>query len=403
MKNKGQGGAGWRCLGQIQPAPDPLFQHLWFLEGFDFSCNVYLLAGPYLTVIDPGNDYTAYMQLFALDFRPADVRKVVITHGHFDHAMGVLELLRAYPSLTQRGPLEVVVHAAGPRELKTILREMGAVVTEVEGRETLELSGFDFEVVPTPGHTVDGICLYHAASGSVFTGDTVLPAAVATPDPAAGGRLDDYLAGLKSLLKLEIRHVLPGHGAPVLGDGARTVRETYEAVILKIVGPRLTWFEAALRFLEIGYLEDALFCCEKWLEAYPEEPRGSELKGMCLNDLGRFQEAEQVFDGILGRKADRLGALLGKGYALMGQDRYAESLPYFDAALQVEPRLREAHMYKGLALYLSGRVDEAMDIEVFRQEFAERVKAGLVQRTGKSEDTAPGRAEASPDRPDRES
>jgi len=382
MNDKGNGGAGWRCLGQVRPAPHPLFEHLWFLEGYYFSCNVYVLAGPYLTVIDPGNDYTAYMELFALDFRPADVRKVVITHGHFDHAMGVIELLRAYPSLAQRDPLEVVMHAAGPGELKGILREMGALVTEVEGGETLELSGFDFEVVPTPGHTVDGICLYHAASRSVFTGDTVLPTAVATPDPAAGGRLEDYLAGLKNLLKREIRHVLPGHGAPVLGDGARTVRETYEAVILKIVGPRLTWFEAALRFLQIGYLEDALFCCDRWLEAYPEEPRGSELKGMCLNDLGRFQEAERVFDGILSRESGRLGALLGKGYALMGQERYAESLPYFDAALEVEPRLREAHVYKGLALYLSGRVDEAMDIELFREEFAERVKAGLLQENG---------------------
>lgn len=382
MNDKSNGGAGWRCLGQVRPAPHPLFEHLWFLEGYDFSCNIYVLAGPYLTVIDPGNDYTAYMELFALDFRPADVRKVVITHGHFDHAMGVIELLRAYPSLAQRGPLEVVMHAAGPGELKGILREMGALVTEVEGGETLELSGFDFEVVPTPGHTVDGICLYHAASRSVFTGDTVLPTAVATPDPAAGGRLEDYLAGLKNLLKREIRHVLPGHGAPVLGDGARTVRETYEAVILKIVGPRLTWFEAALRFLQIGYLEDALFCCEKWLDAYPDEPRGRELKGMCLNDLGRFAEAERVFDDILSRESGRIGALLGKGYALMGQERYVESLPYFDAALKVEPRLREAHVYKGLALYLSGRVDEAMDIEFFREEFAERVKAGLLQKNG---------------------
>jgi glyoxylase-like metal-dependent hydrolase (beta-lactamase superfamily II) len=390
MTDKNNGGAGWRCLGQVRSAPHPLFGHLWFLEGYDFSCNIYVLAGPYLTVIDPGNDYTAYMQLFALDFRPADVRKVVITHGHFDHAMGVIELLRAYPSLAQPGPLEVIMHAAGPGELKDILREMGALVTEVRGGETLKLSGFDFEVVPTPGHTVDGVCLYHAASGTVFTGDTVLPDAVAAPDPAAGGRLEDYLAGLKNLLKRKICHVLPGHGLPVMDDGARTVRETYEAVILKIVGPRLTWFEAALRFLQIGYLEDALFCCEKWLEAYPEEPRGSELKGMCLNDLGRFQEAERVFDGILSRESGRLGALLGKGYALMGQERYLESLPYFDAALEVEPRLREAQVYKGLALYLSGRVDEAMDIEVFREEFAERVKAGLLQQAGKPENTGAG-------------
>jgi glyoxylase-like metal-dependent hydrolase (beta-lactamase superfamily II) len=381
MNQKGAVGAGWRSLGGLGFAPRPFFDKILFLEGYEFSSNIYALAGDYLTLIDPGNDYTAFIQLFEL-FKPADVKKIVLTHGHVDHAMGVVELLQAYPSSRQGGGFEVILHEAGPAELKHLVRQFGCRVTEVKGGEVLQLGGCECEVIPTPGHTADGICLYHPPTGTVFTGDVVLPHAMAAPDPVSGGQIHEYLAGLKSLLKRPIKHVLPGHGPPVFEEGRRVVLDTYEGVVRHIVGAKTPWDRAALMFLRIGYLEETIFCCDKWLESGPEDLTALELKGMCLNDLGRHEEAGQIFDRILAREGQRVPALVGKGYALMGQDRYAESLSYFDAALQLEPRLREAHVYKGLALYLSGRADEAMDVEVFREEFAQRIKAGLLQRNG---------------------
>jgi len=374
-------GVGWRSLGDLHPTPPTLFKNLLFLEGYDFSCNIYVLLGEYLTVIDPANDYTAFMQLFNLGHRPADIGKVVLTHGHFDHVMGLVELLRGYPSVYQGGLFEVVAHQAMPAELEESARQLGCRVTKVQGGELLELGGQEFEVVHTPGHTEDGICLYHAGSGTVFTGDTVLPHAMAAPDPGAGGRLEDYLAGLKSLLSREIRNVLPGHGPPVVSTGRDVVVETYEGVVKKIAGDNTSWLGAALKFLQIGYLEETVYCCDKWLTDNPADFRGLELKGLSLNDLGRFAEAEEVFNQLLARQGDRLSALLGKGYALMGQEQYEESLRYFDSALAIKPDLQEARVYKGLALYLSGKYEEAMDIEAFRMEFIGKIQEELRKKT----------------------
>ncbi|MBC7104323.1 MAG: MBL fold metallo-hydrolase, partial [Firmicutes bacterium] len=325
-------GAGWRSLGGLGFAPRPFFDQILFLNGYEFSSNIYAVTGDYLTLVDPGNDYTAFIQLFEGPFKPADVRKIVLTHGHVDHAMGVLELLRAYPSSRQGGGFEVILHEAGPGELKDLVREAGCRVTEVRGGEVIPLGGHECEVIHTPGHTADGICLYHPPTGTVFTGDTVLPHAMAAPDPVSGGRMDEYLAGLKSLLRRPIRHVLPGHGPPVCGEGYRVVLDTYEGVVRSIAGAKTPWNRAALMFLRIGYLEETVFCCDKWLESAPEDLTALELKGMCLNDLGRHEEAGQIFDRILAREGRRASALVGKGCALLGQERFAESLPYFDAA-----------------------------------------------------------------------
>ena len=52
-------------------------------------------------------------------------------------------------------------------------------------------------------------------------------------------------------------------------------------------------------------------------------------------------------------------------------------MKYFDDALGINPDIKEAHIYKGMALHLAGRYDEAMDIEIFRTEFAEGFKEQL--------------------------
>jgi len=55
-------------------------------------------------------------------------------------------------------------------------------------------------------------------------------------------------------------------------------------------------------------------------------------------------------------------------------------LRYLDDALEMNPDIKEAHIYKGMALHLSGRYDEAMDIDIFRTEFDEGFKEQLVAK-----------------------
>jgi tetratricopeptide (TPR) repeat protein len=70
----------------------------------------------------------------------------------------------------------------------------------------------------------------------------------------------------------------------------------------------------------------------------------------------------------------------------MGLGQHAESLHYFEGALKVRPDIRDALVYKGMALYLSGRPEEAMDIEAFRTEFVGRFKDELRKKAGPSKE-----------------
>jgi len=168
--------SGWQLLADVLHLEDELFRKLFFLEGYVFSSNIYTIVGSYLTIVDPGNDYTAFLEFSEFGRGPTDIKKIVLTHQHQDHTMGIFELLRGYPSIVERGGFEVILHEANPPQLKEMVRQFGCQVTEVKGGETLELSGFEWEVIHTPGHTLDGICLFHAPTRTAFTGDTVMPA-----------------------------------------------------------------------------------------------------------------------------------------------------------------------------------------------------------------------------------
>ena len=129
------------------------------------------------------------MELFRQGIKPTDIKKIAVTHGHPDHCMGVMELFRGYPGMARDLDVEVFLHESGPEEFLKIFKEAGIRITEVKGGETINLSGFDFEVIHTPGHTIDGVCYYHAPTKTAFTGDTVLPEAMADMDQGGGGRL----------------------------------------------------------------------------------------------------------------------------------------------------------------------------------------------------------------------
>lgn len=369
---------GWLSIGEILKVSHPVFARSSFLIGYHHSSNVYLLAGDYLTLVDPGNDYTIFLDIEKLGYDILDIKKVVFTHGHRDHCMGIFEMLR-FPAVMKNKEVEIIMHAEGPEELKSLTTEAGFPPTELAGGETLELSGFEWEVIHTPGHTIDSICLYHEPTGTLISGDSVLPDTMADADKTAGGRLDHYLYGLGQLMKKNIVHVLPGHGVPVAFTGRRTVEETYEGLMMKILEAvpedKMTWMEGAKRLAEKGLLAEVVFCCDKELALRPDDPEAMQLKALALNDMGRCEEAIEVLDLILARNRHNAYALTAKGHALLGLTRYAESMPYFDEAMKVDPQIREAQVFKGMALYFLGKSDEAMAIEAFKSEFEARFRS----------------------------
>ena len=369
----------WENLGKLTGISNPLFDRTFFLMGYDFSSNIYLLQGDYCSLVDPGNDYTAFMQLLDMGIKPPDIKKIALTHGHHDHAMGAVEMVRGYPGYAASLDVEIFLHEAGPVELKEMYKHLGFRITELKGGETINLSGLDLEVIHTPGHTIDGLCFYHAPTKTLFSGDTVMPLAMAEPDDkAAGGNIDHYLYSVRTLLKKDVDHVLPGHGGVAPKIGRWVVEETYDGLINRLLGYEpLPLVEGARLLAEKGLLEECLFHINKGLAKVGEDLEALEFKALVLNDLGRAQEALEVFDRVMAQKPGQMQVLLGKGCTLMGLGRYEESLSLFNEALQRQPQSPEAQIYKGMALHLAGRIEEAMELPAFRQEFASRLKSEL--------------------------
>jgi tetratricopeptide (TPR) repeat protein len=96
--------------------------------------------------------------------------------------------------------------------------------------------------------------------------------------------------------------------------------------------------------------------------------------------MGRCEEAIDILDQILAKEGQNVHALTAKGHALLGLQKFNESLKFFDEALGIDPEIKEAQVFKGMALYFMGKYDEAMDIEPFRTEFMDRFKDQIDKR-----------------------
>ncbi|HXS94490.1 MAG TPA: MBL fold metallo-hydrolase [Candidatus Limnocylindrales bacterium] len=81
--------------------------------------------------------------------------------------------------------------------------------------DKLDLGGRTLEILATPGHTPDAICLFDRANGLLFTGDTYYPAAIWLYRPETN--LDAYGASVRRLAALapQVKLVLGAHNVPV--------------------------------------------------------------------------------------------------------------------------------------------------------------------------------------------
>lgn len=145
--------------------------------------NSYVVGG---WAVDPGPAHDAHLDSI-LEAAGGRLEGIVLTHHHPDHSEGA-------PALAER---------AG-----------GAALVRPRGGERVG----PFEVVATPGHSPDSVCLL---LGRVcFTGDTVLGAGSVFVAPGAGS-LAAYLESLRRLRDLDPEILCPGHGPFVRDARAR--------------------------------------------------------------------------------------------------------------------------------------------------------------------------------------
>lgn len=105
-------------------------------------------------IVDPGDDKPVRAWLHAHDI---GIASIFITHHHWDHTNGLKPLLKDYP-----------VPVYGPRQ-----GQIEGVSIPLGHGERFSPEGLtqEFQILETPGHTLDHICFY--TTGYLFCGDTL--------------------------------------------------------------------------------------------------------------------------------------------------------------------------------------------------------------------------------------
>lgn len=225
---------------------------VWWIPGKDKffpDSHVYVVgkpgAGDY-SLIDCGlTDMGSYKleEIDAAGIPRDEIKRIIMTHTHFDHIGCLPEILAAIPGLEiwmhkdeaaylERRDYEIVF---GNNMFESVVRSQYKIPEDflnisihrkLEGGETLDLGGITFKVLHIPGHSTGSIGLLNEEHKLFMSGDTIYADGaigrfdLVSANPAELKRSLDLIAGLG------IDILLPCHNRIVKSGADPMVRET---------------------------------------------------------------------------------------------------------------------------------------------------------------------------------
>jgi hydroxyacylglutathione hydrolase len=177
-------------------------------------------------IVDPGGDIPLILE--AIEQSGVTIEKILLTHGHIDHAGGAAEL---------RDALKVPI--IGPHEDDLFLLEelagTGAQYGIVGARnvkpdrwlkdgEKVSVAGLDFDILHAPGHSPGSVVFFNDANRFALMGDVLFQGSVGRTDLPRGNHETLLRSIREKILPLGDDVVfLPGHGpASTIGQERET-------------------------------------------------------------------------------------------------------------------------------------------------------------------------------------
>jgi glyoxylase-like metal-dependent hydrolase (beta-lactamase superfamily II)/8-oxo-dGTP pyrophosphatase MutT (NUDIX family) len=188
--------------------------------------NSYLVGDPVSghIAIDPGPADVQHLERL-LRAAGGDIRAIVCTHSHPDHSPGAAHLQAlCIAAGREKPPILGLPSAPTSRENSRFTPERPLADGERLVLHGQEGATHTLQVVHTPGHAANHLCLLLEEDGLLFSGDHILNGSTTVIDPP-DGHMGDYLDSLDKLSRLCEAHgvefILPAHGY-VLGDLMQT-------------------------------------------------------------------------------------------------------------------------------------------------------------------------------------
>lgn len=179
------------------------------------STNCYLVTNEEAKecfLIDPGTFDAGIVS--HVKSRGLTMKAILLTHGHFDHIMGIDGFLQEFP-------VPVYAH----EEEKVLLENAQCNASSMCGKsytfsdaeyvkdgQVLDVAGMKIQVIYTPGHTIGGCCYYLEDEQVLFSGDTLFQESIGRADLPTGSASRLVRSVRERLLVLpETVKVYPGH------------------------------------------------------------------------------------------------------------------------------------------------------------------------------------------------
>lgn len=215
--------------------------HIWITG--PLRCNTILIIDPTTRnaiLIDPGGSsyqdvscrkkFKAISLVEKIKEMNVEVVKIIITHAHFDHflGLGAFREQDAFPDaevwvhIKEKIPWLFLPMQLSMMRMKISKEAINAIGTPHKyfinaGGENEPLGFLDGEVIHTPGHSEGSICILFPSINLLISGDTLFRGAVGRSD-LNGGSLRDIKRSI--LLKL---YTLPNHTNVIPGHGPKTM------------------------------------------------------------------------------------------------------------------------------------------------------------------------------------
>ena len=177
-------------------------------------------------VVDPSGDATELRLTLAR--LGARCTAILLTHGHWDHLLGVADLADGTGAPVHMAEDErILLEEPGDFTPPGVVLRPYVPDVLLSGGETLALAGIDFDVLAVPGHSPAHLA-YHA-DGCLFSGDVLFAGSVGRTD-FPGSDWETLVASIRMLLDALPPEtvVYPGHG-PTTTLGAELARNPFLA------------------------------------------------------------------------------------------------------------------------------------------------------------------------------